>query len=352
VKQSATETTFKRNGLSPAAAGYTLDRDRWTKEIAGIGLVAIEQLDWRHSQAASYAGYREDRRDLDALAFLVELQRHTWGMSPEDLVPVNVLAVVADTGGAIFVAYDPRLGFNADGWLGFIFGLGARNGELVSHMLGVRPEARGAAGLGWALKLAQADAARQSGHHAMNWTFDPMRGGNARLNLEKLGAVIEEMTIDKYGVLTTELYGAVPSDRVIAHWDLESNFAIQKVQAAGRGEASSRLQDALALPVLTVESVNNLIATKPPRIAYEIPGDIDDLMRVDARRAVTWRSETRALLSRLVTTNRAVPIDGDLNPTAIAIETTQGDYVIDGFASGAAESGRRSFYLLTRKGIA
>lgn len=351
MKQTATKPTFRRNELSPAAAGYAFDEGRWTKDIAGIGSVVIAPLDWRHSQAASYVGFGEDRRPLDALAFLVELQRQTWGMASEDLAPVNLLAVIAGTGGAILVAYDQRSGFNADGWLGFVFGLGSRDGVLVSHMLGVRPEARGAAGIGWALKLAQADAARQTGHREMNWTFDPMRGGNARLNLEKLGAVIEEMTIDKYGILTTELYGAMPSDRFIARWDLESSAAIRKVGvAATRSEPPAGLREALALPILTSESMARLLELEPPRIAYEIPGDIDELAHVDPRRAVAWRAQTRALLARFVTTNRAVPIANNLDPTALDIHVTPGAYLIDGFASGFDESGRRGFYLLTRKG--
>ncbi len=344
-------STFVRNALSPASAGFKYEDGRWIKEIEGIGPVAIAQLDWRHSQLLSYAVFCFDRRDLDALALLVELQRQTWGMEPEDLAPVNILAVIADTGGAILVAYEVRHGFNADGWLGFVFGLGARDGVLVSHMLGVRPDARGAAGIGWALKLAQADEARQTGHRAMTWTFDPMRGGNARLNLEKLGAVIEEMTIDKYGVLTTALYGDVPSDRFIAHWDLDSTATEAKVlAAANRSGSQGGLEEALKLPVLTIGSVDELAVTKPPRIAYEIPGDIDVLMRQEPQRAIAWRAEARALLARFLTTNRAVSAGDRLGPTSIQIESTTGDYVIDGFASGSDVSGRRGFYLLARKG--
>jgi chorismate synthase len=348
---AANNDNFVRNALSPATAGFRFEEGRWKREIDGLGQIAITQLDWRHSQLPSYVNDGENRRYLDALAFLVELQRQTWGMAPEDLAPVNLLAVIADTGGAIVVAYDERRGFNADGWLGFAFGLGSRSGVLVSHMLGVRSDARGAAGIGWALKLAQADAARQTGHHAMHWTFDPMRGGNARLNLEKLGAVVEEMTLDKYGVLTTALYGDVPSDRFIADWDLNSPLAEAKVRAAAHHAASPGLDEALAVPLLTMASVEDLAGSKPSRIAYEIPGDIDDLMRDDPRHAIEWRAESRALLSRFITTNRAIQAGERTDPTSMQIETTPGDYIIDGFASGSAKGGRRGFYLLTRKGF-
>lgn len=337
--------------LSPAIAGYACEGGRWIKTIEGIGPVAIARLDWRHSQLPSFTGYGDDRRDLDALALLVELQRQTWGMAAEDLAPVNLLAVIPDTGGAILVAYDLRLGFNADGWLGFVFGLGARSGVLVSHMLGVRPDVRGAAGIGWALKLAQAHEALKTGHRAMNWTFDLMRGGNARLNIEKLGAVVEQMTIDKYGVLATSLYGDVPSDRFIAHWDLAPPCAIARaLRAAERSQVGTALTDALELPDLTAETREELARSRPDRLAYEIPGDVDALMRDDPHRAIAWRAEARDLLPAFVTTNRA-RVDGT-DPASISVETTPGDYLIDGFASGFDARGRRrSFYVLTRKSI-
>lgn len=337
--------------MSPAIAGYRLEQGEWLKEIPGVGHVAIAPLDWRHAHLPAFIGRDDRSRTLDALGFLVELQRQTWGMVPEDLTPANLLAVIPDTGGAVLVAYDRRTGFNADGWLGFVFGLGARSSELVSHMLGVRPDLRGAAGIGWALKLAQAHAAATTGHTAMNWTFDPMRAGNARLNIAKLGAVVEELTIDKYGVLATALYGDVPSDRFIAHWEFQSPAVVALNESVARGEiAGPSIRDALALPALTTETAERLAADRPRRIAYEIPSDVDLLMQTDPRRAVAWRSDARTLLSAFLTTNCAVADRRDVGPTSVAIASRPGDYVIDCFVTGLDESGaRRAFYLLTRK---
>jgi predicted GNAT superfamily acetyltransferase len=218
-------------------------------------------------------------------------------------------------------------------------------------MLGVRPDVRGAAGIGWALKLAQAEAARKTGHHAMQWTFDPMRGGNARLNIYKLGAVVDEMTIDKYGGLTTALYGEVPSDRFIARWDFNSPVSLARNQAAAdRRSAGTTLEEALALPMLSAKGVDHIARSSPTQIAYEIPGDVDALMRENPQRAIAWRAEARALLSRFLTTNRAITCREGSEPAGIRIETTPGQYRIDGFASGIDATGaRRGLYVLTRK---
>jgi predicted GNAT superfamily acetyltransferase len=178
-----------------------------------------------------------------------------------------------------------------------------------------------------------------------------MRGGNARLNIYKLGAVVDEMTIDKYGVLTTALYGEVPSDRFIAHWDFNSPVALARNRAAAdRSAAGTTLEEALALPMLSSKSVDQIACSGPKQIAYEIPGDVDALMRENPQRAIAWRAEARAVLSRFLTTNRAVARRRGSDPAGIEIETGTGQYRIDGFASGIDAIGaRRGLYVLTRK---
>src|ERR671920_562404 len=143
--------------LHPERFGLRRHRDGWRKSIPGLGDVSFAPLGWQHAQCASYDLLEVDgtREPLDALRFLVRLQARVWGMPPEELVPVNILAILPDTGGSVLVAYREEQG-------------GTRN-------------------LGWHLKLLQGYEALRAGHRSAIWTFDPMRGANARLNLEKLG---------------------------------------------------------------------------------------------------------------------------------------------------------------------
>ena len=204
----------------PTQFGFESYGDGWIKRGGGSRAMVVMPVSWQHAQVPSFDVVDRRQVPTDPLNLLCNLQALTWGMPPELLVPSNVLAIMADTGGAILAAYHPELGFTADGWLGFIIGLGSSSGILVPHMLGVREDVRGAADVGWYIKLIQAYEALRAGHHAMTWTFDPMRGANARLNLEKLRALVYTLTIDKYGVLPSTLYGDVPSDRFTAYWDL------------------------------------------------------------------------------------------------------------------------------------
>jgi hypothetical protein len=89
---------------------------------------------------------------------------------------------------------------------------------------------------------------------------------------------------------------------------------------------------------------------RPRRIAYEIPGDVDALMRANPQQAIAWRTEARAALSRVLTTNRAERPCSSVDPASIRVTRTEGAYRIDGFASGIDASGaRRGLYVLTRK---
>ena len=124
-----------------------------------------------------------DRSDYDAC---VRLQREVWGLSDLEITSVIQLIATVHAGGLLLVADSPE-----DGVLGFSYAFAAlRGGEghLHSDMLAVSPAARGL-GVGLRLKWAQREEALRRGLRLVTWTFDPMRAGNARLNLHHLGAI-------------------------------------------------------------------------------------------------------------------------------------------------------------------
>lgn len=343
---TATEAALA--ALHPGRFGFAPFRNGWIKDFPGLGGVAFTALGWPHAQSPSYDRVGGERVPMDPLNLVVWLQARVWGMPPELLVPSNVLGIIPDTGGAVLVAYEMAKGFNADGWLGFIIGLGARSGILVSHMLGVREDARGAHDIGWYLKLLQGYEALRTGHQAMIWTFDPMRGANARLNMEKLGTTVRDLTLDKYGVLRTTLYGEVPSDRFTAHWDLLAPRTLDRIDTVRAGAYRPLSPaDVAALPEVTPATLAELLAAHPDRVRYRIPGDIDALARDDPPAAIRWREEMRTVVAALLTTKRArIGDDGATGPIADGYEPTAGDYAITGFATGIEGSDRTSYYVM------
>jgi chorismate synthase len=333
----------RRFGCKPLGRG-------WIKHDPALGDIVVCPLGWQHAMMPSYDVHAGNRIPMDALEFVVNLQRHVWGMPPELLVPTNVMAILPDGGGVVLAAYQKEKGFNADGWLGFVIALGGSHGTYVSHMLGVREDLRGTHDTGWLIKVIQGYEALKAGHRDMIWTFDPMRGANARLNLEKLAATVDEFTIDKYGVLRSTLYGEVPSDRFTARWNLLSPRVHERIGAVYDGSYCG-------LTVAELHDVPDAAVAGPadtsvsPRLRYAIPGDIDELMRTDPERAIGWRQEIRRVLAGRVTTKRSVTGEsGTLGPVAMATVTEPGPYSITGFATGRNGDGRReSTYLLTRR---
>jgi predicted GNAT superfamily acetyltransferase len=350
-RDRSTEHAAAIEAFHPTHFGFEPYGEGWINKHVGPRSMVVMPVSWQHAQVPSFDVVNGQQVATDPLNLICSLQALTWGMPPELLVPSNVLAIMVDTGGAILAAYDPALGFTAEGWLGFIIGLGSSHGTLVSHMLGVREDVRGAADVGWYVKLIQAYEGLRTGHHSMIWTFDPMRGANARLNLEKLGAVVHTLTIDKYGVLPSTLYGDVPSDRFTAHWDLLAPRTIERIRKVYareyRGLTPAEVE---SLPEMTTAKLADLSREAPSRVRYRIPGDIDDLMRVDPQAAIEWRQDMRRVLPAMVTTKRAVisgPSSGDV--AAVRVDETHGDYTINGFATGPDATGERlSYYVLER----
>ena len=211
---------------------------------------------------------------------------------------------------------------------------------------------RGVGDVGWYLKLLQGYEALRAGHTAAAWTFDPMRGANARLNLEKLGARASEFTIDKYGVLPSALYGAgVPSDRLTVRWDLTAPATADRIARVFAGRYHGPTPDGVAgIPEATALALDDVLASRPLRLRYRIPGDVDRLMRDDPGAAIRWRREMRTVLSAWLTTKSARVEDAARDgPVAVGVQERTGEYVVDGFATGFDAAGERvSYYLLGR----
>lgn len=347
------DTELAVAALHPERFGLRRHRDGWRKSVPGIGEVVFAPLGWQHAQCPSYDLVAGERQPVDALTLIVRLQARVWGMPPEELVPVNMLSILHDTGGSVLVAYREDLGFNADGWLGFCIAAGSRSGALVSHMLGVREEQRGTRDLGWHLKLLQGYEALRSGHRSAVWTFDPMRGVNARLNIEKLGATVRELTLDKYGILRSELYGNVPSDRFTVHWDLISATTHGRLEdmRTGRylGPDPSAIDD---LPQITAATADELIRSAAPEVRYRIPGDVDDLMAADPKRAHAWRTAMRGALAPFMTVKSARTAGAQPgSPVSLGIDMKPGAYDVVAFFSSEPEPHEReNWYILRRRG--
>lgn len=150
------------------------------------------------------------------------LQTEVWG---KDDKPDNadILLAIQHEGGLVAGA------FHEERMLGFMFGFpSAIPGVQHSHRLAVHPDARGL-GLGLRLKWFQRDWCLARGITLVRWTYDPLRAINAGLNIARLGATAGTYHIDYYGAMEGINEG-LPSDRLLAEWQLDSLVVAQRAE--------------------------------------------------------------------------------------------------------------------------
>ena len=226
-----------------------------------------------------------DLANLRELAEAVRIQVETWGQGFTELVPAAILLVSQKIGGVSAGAFGP------DGrLLGFVFGMtGVRRERLVhwSDMLAVRPGAQGRH-LGEALKQYQRACCRERGVATMHWTFDPLVARNAHLNLNRLGAAVDEFVPDMYGSGTNSpMHGVLGTDRFVASWPVSE-------EPAPMPSDRSLLADAPVVGGATGDSPSSS-APLPgaPAVAVRIPRDFQALLDGDLERARAWRASAR-----------------------------------------------------------
>jgi len=185
---------------------------------------------------------------------VTRIQREVWNVADIDIAGRIQLRASQHAGGSVLIAEDK------DGAIaGFAYAFPAwEHGEAFWHsdMLAVRPAFRGGK-VGQALKWAQRDAALGKGIRRITWTFDPMQAGNAHLNLELLGATAREYLSDFYGVTSSDLHHGLPTDRLLASWDLES----PRVVTLARGERPASLEAAATVSIPS--AWNELVRREP-----------------------------------------------------------------------------------------
>ncbi len=218
----------------------------------------------------------------------VALQEATWGAGFTERVPVAILQVGPKVGGITAGAFD------ATGRLvGFVFGLtGIRHGVLAhwSDMLAVVPELRGS-GLAVRLKAWQRARCEAMGVCVMYWTWDPLVSRNSHFNLNKLGARVDEFVENMYGVTSSTLMGALPTDRFVAAWDFDDALIARR--RATRAADAPRLAGA---PLVAGGLALSPPATWPDAAAVRVivPNDFSALLGDDPEAAAAYRRNSHA----------------------------------------------------------
>jgi predicted GNAT superfamily acetyltransferase len=175
----------------------------------------------------------------------VQIARAVWGDSELDAEP-HVTYVIADhTGGQVLGAFD---GDTLVGFIKAFVGLHDHTPYLHSHMAAVLPSYRDH-GIGRQLKLFQREDALRRGIRLIEWTFDPLETKNAYFNINRLGAISRRYIPDFYGVTTSPLHRAMPTDRLLGEWLLDSPRVVSAINGLTREAHACPAQVHLPVPL-------------------------------------------------------------------------------------------------------
>lgn len=233
-------------------------------------------------------------KELDEYRICQEIQRVAWGLRDDSyLVPVATMVAVNNYGGLVLGA---RRG---DKLVGFSFAfLGRMHGEFVlySQITAVLPEEQGR-GLGYNLKLAQHEWAREHHLNLIAWAFDPLQAGNANFNLHKLGVRCRSYEPNMYGERSDELNaGRTATDRLIAEWDTRDTVYRPEI----------KLEDCEPVLLTHHEAGNFRRAThlelpdhKIGPLCLEIPESMRELVQQAPAEAHLWQGLVREAFEKL-----------------------------------------------------
>lgn len=241
------------------------------------------------------------------------LQRRAWGIEEVDIAPAHILLTVGKNGGVVLGAFAPIDG--REQMVGFVFGfLGTREGHYgpeapaqvklkhCSHMMGVVPEWQ-SWGVGFALKLAQREAARAQALRLITWTFDPLESRNANLNISKLGAVCNTYLVNVYGELRDDLNRGLTTDRFQVDWWIASKRVETRLKS-NRPPLTRDLYQKAGTPLMNEARFDDRGLPHPPGAIQPVSGDrglvefpalFQDVKRLDPGLARAWREQTRAI---------------------------------------------------------
>jgi len=159
---------------------------------------------------------------LEEFHLCVELQKEVWQEADLEIDPLSAFVVAAQTGGQVLGAFD---GSRLAAFTLAVVGVRDKIVYLHSHMTGVHRDYRDR-GVGRAIKLFQREEALSRDIRIVRWTFDPLEFRNAYFNLNRLGAICREFLPNLYGVTTSPLHRDLPTDRLVAEWQLDSPRAV------------------------------------------------------------------------------------------------------------------------------
>jgi len=225
-----------------------------------------------------------------------DVQQACWGFSGGEGLYPPVLLTASQNGGTVLGAFDPQAASGSSGKLvGYLFGfLGLHENrgplKICSQTMGVLAEYRGR-GIAEQLKWAQRDRALKLGLKLITWTYDPLEGPNAYLNLHKLNGIVRTCKRNVYGEHFGALNEGLPTDRFLVEWWVRQISIIKHQLSNVEGHEITRLEGSgMAQRLVEVD-----LRSEDEAVRVETPLDIQTMRQENLALAKDWRFKTREI---------------------------------------------------------
>jgi predicted GNAT superfamily acetyltransferase len=244
---------------------------------------------------------------LDDLAAVESFQRGFLGdHATRSICTLPVLRSIVESGGIVLGAWDSEIpGDLPAGCLVDLSGSHEGFSAFFSILAAVLPEHRNR-GIGFELRGAERARAQERGIEVVRWWVDPLRGDEAHMALNKLGAVGVSYERNVFGELPDRSNAGLATDRFLVEWWIESPRSSSIVDD-GRLAAHYRLGfHEMTVVTKTTPSATGQRAllgfdssTDTRYVLAEIPVHLDAMRDSDPIEARKWRLATRDLFENL-----------------------------------------------------
>lgn len=236
-------------------------------------------------------------RNLEDYKNCEDLQREAWHCKDIDVVPVPMLLAANSSGGIILGAYN-----SLGELIGFVFSiLGMDGGKPIqhSHMIAVRAAYRNF-DVAFKLKMAQRKESLRRKISVIQSCVDPMQPLNAYFTLGKLGAKANVYEENSCGETTSLLDRGLPTDRLMAKWNLESSEVLRRLETGPprrdyRKDVKQRTvinQLVEVAPGMMHCSAVKLNCTSD-QFLFEVPYNLQEIKNRDLGIALEWQGKIR-----------------------------------------------------------
>ncbi len=153
--------------------------------------------------------------------------------------------------------------------------------------------------LGYHVKHFQYKLARSKGIRYIVWTYDPLKGVNASINIHKLGGSIVRYMPDHYAWIknnadqTGSTCSSFPEDRFEVIWDLLSEKVAERMEKKNVTTWENLNQIPVVHPLEIDQKLFQYSKMNYPDVCIEIPLDFQTMLTTEPSLALQWRLSSR-----------------------------------------------------------